>query len=146
MKSLLTAWLLLLLPIISLCAGVYDGEYILAGILDAKGNSIPLPVSASTSTGSFTMSMTSSDSKDEEMYNINLHISNMIGCSMIVTGGNQITIKGIISTQMMPAPEVYQLEQTLISMLPATQSIYRNSTKHILMMNSVKGTIVFQDQ
>lgn len=132
---------------ISQCAGVYDGEYILAGILDTKGNSVPLPVSTSTSTGSFTMSITSSNSEGEEMYNINFHIGNMISCSMIATGGNQITIKGgIISTQMMPAPEVYQLEQTLISMLPATQSIYRNSTKHILMMNGIKGTIVFHDQ
>jgi len=116
---------------------MFCGQYKLAQILDEAGNSIDIPVRED----GFTLTIESLSSASE--YRLGLKIGNVLGGSFKVDE-NQISSFGpIMSTMMMPPPEIYQLERTLNSMLPESQVIQLSDGK--LTFEGPKGVISFQN-
>lgn len=126
----------------------YDGTYRLTRIEAVDfGGEINIPDDREFSLRIKAIGTT--DTKEEELqYDLNVKIGNSLGALISVTpasddGGEQdtVSVSNVISTRMMPPPELYTIERALSAILPAAEKIHYNVDTSMLQIEGRSGSI-----
>jgi hypothetical protein len=118
----------------------YEGSYHLAAVYNKDNMGIELP------SLEYTIRLQKKRHEDDsDIYSMEMRIGNSIGAQLavmdIVDEPSTVTVGGLVSTRMLPSPEIYQVETAISDVLKGTSTTIRfkneaDSTQHLIIEGS----------
>lgn len=136
---------LVIFPIAAL--NMYEGDYRLTEIFDQDHKAVVFPAE-----DDFRLSLTKGTADPESVkpegdsfYQFSLKLGNVIRAEIAVaTDGTRDRVKfgRILSTRMMPPPALMAAENTVNTLLPETEFIYKSGD--VLQLEGAQGKVIFR--
>lgn len=111
----------------------YSGVYTLRDIVDAHSVAAILP------RDDFRMQLKKADS-DDTRYSFSLKIGNSMSTSLSIAEDHSVETGFLISSRMMPSPELYKIESLVNDVLPKVNQIHLEN--QLLTMEGPNGKLV----
>lgn len=142
-RTLLVFTKLLFAFVMSTNATMYQGDYVFTEAYTENNAAVTFPPDSH-----FRMRLSANSQAVDNEYSLSLKIGNSFAVKVTVTdsdtdcNGDQVSLGPVMSTRMMPPPQLKQVEDAVNMILPAVSEMVLEDNK--LFLRGAKGRMIFE--